>query len=68
MAILGGGSSYRLFTEVRERRGICYSVSAGYHTHRDFASAICYSGTTAARAQETLDVMLAEIARLHGSI
>ena len=68
LAILGGGSSSRLFTEVRERRGLCYSVSAGYHTHRDFASAICYSGTTAARAQETLDVMLAEIARLPGSI
>ncbi|MFM8633928.1 MAG: M16 family metallopeptidase [Planctomycetia bacterium] len=68
LAILGGGSSSRLFTEVRERRGLCYSVSAGYHTHRDFATAICYSGTTAARAQETLDVMLAEIARLPGSI
>jgi predicted Zn-dependent peptidase len=68
LAILGGGSSSRLFTEVRERRGLCYSVSAGYHTHRDFASAVCYSGTTAARAQETLDVMLAEIARLPGSI
>jgi predicted Zn-dependent peptidase len=68
LAILGGGSSSRLFTEVRERRGLCYSVSAGYHTHRDFASAVCYAGTTAARAQETLDVMLAEIARLPGSI
>jgi len=68
LAILGGGSSSRLFTEVRERRGLCYSVSAGYHTHRDFAAALCYSGTSAARAQETLDVMLAEIARLPGSI
>jgi predicted Zn-dependent peptidase len=68
LAILGGGTSSRLFTEVRERRGLCYAVSAGYHTLRDVASAMCYSGTTAARAQETLDVMLAEIARLPGSI
>jgi len=68
LAILGGGSSSRLFSEVRERRGLCYSVSAGYHTLRDFASAICYSGTSAARAQETLDVMLAEIARLPGTL
>ena len=68
LAILGGGSSSRLFSEVRERRGLCYSVAAGYHTLRDFASAICYSGTTAARAQETLDVILAEIARLPGTI
>jgi predicted Zn-dependent peptidase len=66
--VLGGGSSSRLFSEVRERRGLCYSVSAGYHTLRDYASAICYSGTSAARAQETLDVMLAEIDRLPGTI
>ena len=29
---LGGGMSSRLFTEVRERRGLCYSVYASYHT------------------------------------
>jgi len=68
LSILGGGPSSRLFTEVRERRGLCYSVSAGYQTQRDFAMAVCYSGTTAERAQETLDVMLAEIDRLPGSI
>ncbi|MFM8436261.1 MAG: M16 family metallopeptidase [Planctomycetia bacterium] len=68
LAILGGGSSARLFTEVRERRGLCYSVSAGYQTLRDHAAAVCYSGTSAARAQETLDVMLAEIDRLPGSL
>ncbi len=68
LAVLGGGSSSRLFSEVRERRGLCYSVSAGYQTHREFAMALCYSGTTAARAQETLDVILAEIRRLPGSI
>jgi predicted Zn-dependent peptidase len=68
LAVLGGGSSSRLFSEVRERRGLCYSVSAGYQTHRDCAMALCYSGTTAARAQETLDVMLAEIHGLPGTI
>ena len=68
LGILGGGSSSRLFTEVRERRGLCYSVSSGYQTHRDFAMAICYAGTTAARAQETLDVIHAEIERLPGTI
>jgi len=68
LSVLGGGSSSRLFTEVREKRGLCYSVSAGYQTHRDLAAAIAYAGTTAERAQETLDVMLAEIGRLPGSI
>ncbi len=68
LSVLGGGSSSRLFSEVRERRGLCYSVSAGYQTLRDAAAAVCYSGTSAARAQETLDVMLAEIRRLPGTI
>jgi len=68
LSILGGGMSSRLFTEVRERRGLCYGVSAGYQTQRDFAAAVCYSGTTAPRAQETLDVILAEIDRLPGTI
>ena len=68
LAVLGGGSSSRLFTEVREKRGLCYSVSAGYQTQRDFATAMAYSGTTADRAQETLDVMLHEIAALPGTI
>jgi predicted Zn-dependent peptidase len=68
LAVLGGGSSSRLFTEVREKRGLCYSVSAGYQTQRNLAAAMAYSGTTADRAQETLDVMLHEIAALPGTI
>jgi predicted Zn-dependent peptidase len=61
---LSGGMSSRFFTEVREKRGLCYTVYATYQTLRDRASVICYSGTTAERAQETLDVMLAELVRL----
>ena len=52
----GGGMSSRLFTEVRERRGLCYSVYASYHTLRDRAGVFCYAGSSAQRAQETLDV------------
>ncbi len=68
LSVLGGGTSSRFFTEVRERRGLCYSVSAGYSTQKDFASAICYAGTSSDRAQQTLDVMLEEIRRLPSSI
>ena len=64
MAILGGYSSARLFTEVREKRGLCYSVYASYEGQRDRAAVLCYAGTSADRAQQTLDVMLAEIDRL----
>ena len=56
--------SSRLFTEVREKRGLCYTVYATHHTLRDRASVLCYAGTSADRAQETLDVMLGELVRL----
>jgi predicted Zn-dependent peptidase len=66
-AILGGYASARLFTEVREKRGLCYSVYASYESLRDRAGVVCYAGTSTDRAQETLDVTLAEIARLAAS-
>ena len=66
VAILGGYSSARLFTEVREKRGLCYSVYATYEGHRDRAALLAYAGTSTERAQQTLDVMMAEIDRLGG--
>jgi len=62
--VLSGGMSARLFTEVREKRALCYSVWASYQTFKDRASVICYAGTTNERAQETLDVLLRELRRL----
>ncbi len=64
VAILGGYSSARLFTEVREKRGLCYSVYASYEGQRERGAMLCYAGTSTERAQETLDVMLAEFHRL----
>jgi predicted Zn-dependent peptidase len=64
IGILGGYSSSRLFTEVREKRGLCYSVYATYEGHKDRAAVLCQAGTSTDRAQETLDVTLAEIHRL----
>jgi len=64
VAILSGGGSSRLFTEVREKRGLAYSVSAFYRARRNGGMVALYAGTTAERAQETLDVCRSEIARL----
>lgn len=63
--VLSGGMSGRLFTEVREKRGLCYSVSAGYRAERDFGAVTAYVGTTPERAQESLDVLAQELQRLH---
>ena len=60
--------SSRLFTEVREKRGLCYAISASLSTLRDEGRVFAYAGTTPERAQETLDVTVAEIMRLHEGI
>jgi predicted Zn-dependent peptidase len=64
VGVLSDGMSSRLFTEVREKRGLCYTVQASCHSLSDRGSVICYAGTTTDRAQETLDVMIAELRRL----
>lgn len=64
VGVLSSGMSSRLFTEVREKRGLCYTVSASLQTQLDRARVLCYAGTTAERAQETLDVTYAELLRL----
>ncbi len=62
--VLRGGMSSRLFNEVREKRGLVYTVGAQYVTTKPFAGVACYAGSTTARAQETLDVMLTELKKL----
>ena len=64
VSILSGGMSARLFTEVREKRGLCYAIGARYHCLKDAAGIMCYAGTTPEKAQETLDVIMGEFARL----
>jgi predicted Zn-dependent peptidase len=64
-AVLSGSTSGRLFTEVRQKRSLCYSVGASYLAGRDRGLVSLYAGTTPQRAQETLDVSVAEIERLY---
>jgi len=65
VSVLSGGMSGRLFSEVREKRGLCYSVSAGYSGGKDFGGVTAYVGTTPERAQESLDVLLGQLQRVH---
>ena len=66
--VLSGGMGARLFTEVREKRGLCYSVGASHQTFKDRAAVLCYAGTTNERAQETLDVTVGELRRLEEGV
>jgi len=65
VSILSGGMSSRLFTNVREKKGLCYSISASLNTLKNEARVFGYAGTTNERAQETLEATIAEIRSLH---
>ena len=68
VGVLSSGMSSRLFTEVREKRGLCYTVTASLQTQLERARVLCYAGTSAERAQETLDVTFAELVRLREGV
>ena len=62
--VLGGGMSSRLFQEVREQRGLCYSVYSWATTYVDAGCAGVYAGTAPNRVGELLGVVDDEIAKL----
>ena len=68
VSVLNGGLSGRLFTELREKRGLCYVVSASYLTLGGRGCAFCYCGTTAVRASESLNVLCGELTKLQDGI
>jgi len=63
-SILGGGQDSRLFTEVREKRGLAYSVSARIRTYRKAALMVISSGSANEKVAETLRIIHGELARL----
>jgi predicted Zn-dependent peptidase len=61
---LGGGMSSRLFQEVREKRGLCYSVYAFSHSAADSGLVGIYAGTGENEAEEISAVIAGEMASL----
>ena len=68
VAVLSGGMGSRLFTEVREKRGLCYAVVAMQRVIGRFGAVQAYVGSSPEQAQEALDVMLAEFTKLADGI
>ncbi len=62
--VLSGGMGARLFTEVREKRGLVYSVAAVPRLQRGSGLVLGYAGTQPERAQETINVLAGELRRL----
>jgi predicted Zn-dependent peptidase len=66
--VLSGGMSSRLFTEIREKEGLCYSVSASYQMLPETARVLAYAGSVNDKAQRTLDLLLRELHHLRDGI
>jgi predicted Zn-dependent peptidase len=52
--IFGGGLSSRLFEEVREERGLAYSVFSSVSAYSDAGSVVAYAGTSPDRARDVV--------------
>jgi predicted Zn-dependent peptidase len=59
---LGGGMSSRLFQEVRENRGLCYSIYSFHVAYQDTGMFALYSGTAEADAPELMRVVVDQVA------
>lgn len=56
-AILGGGMSSRLFQNIREQHGLCYTIFSSLHMLNDHGQLVIYSGTSA----EGIDPLMAQV-------
>ena len=62
--VFGGGLSSRLFEEIRERRGLAYSVYSGVSAYTDSGAFQMYAGTQPEHGDEVIGLMRAELDRL----
>ena len=62
--ILGGGMSSRLFQTIREERGLAYAIYSDLSPYSDTGSLCVYAGTSAGKALEVVDLVMAEFRNL----
>ncbi len=60
---LGGGMSSRLFQEVREKRGLCYTIYAQAGAYSDTGMTTIYAGTSAEQIDELAEITVTELRR-----
>ena len=66
--LYGGGMSSRLFQQVREKRGLCYSIFSFAALHSDGGTFAVYAGTSASQVDEMLTVCAGELATLASEV
>lgn len=62
--VLGAGMSSRLFQNIRERRGLAYSIFSELNLYRDAGMLAVYAGATGTNVRAVLDGVMAELRRL----
>jgi predicted Zn-dependent peptidase len=66
--LLGGGMSSRLFQEIREKRGLVYSIYSFASPFKDGGLFGIYAGTGESEAAELMPVMLAELGKVQVAV
>ncbi len=66
--LLGGGMSSRLFQEIREKRGLVYSIYSYAHPYHDGGIFGIYAGTGEAEAEELVPVTLEELRKVQTDV
>jgi predicted Zn-dependent peptidase len=64
--VLGGSMSSRLFQNVREKRGLVYSISSGVTSYSDAGSLTVYAGTSLDSVGEVVRLTVEELKRMKG--
>ncbi|WP_108816413.1 M16 family metallopeptidase [Loktanella sp. Alg231-35] len=66
--VMGGGMSSRLFQEVRENRGLCYTIFAQAGAYEDTGLTTIYAGTSAEQISELANITIDEMKRAAGDM
>ena len=62
--VLGGSMSSRLFQEVREKKGLAYSIYSYVNPYRDFGFFAVYAGTSMANYNKVIDIVSDELRKI----
>jgi predicted Zn-dependent peptidase len=68
VSVLSQDMSSRLFTNIREKHGLCYAIYASHESFKDRASVVAYSAAKPDLAQRTLDLLLHELRTLKDGV
>ena len=64
--VLGGSMSSRLFQNVREKRGLAYSISSGVTSYSDAGNLTVYAGTSLDSVSQVVALIVEELKRAKG--